>query len=85
MLPQLNAVQDVTDVKPVRPVPARLTPDLMPERPNVTADRAATDVTIPAERDKNLFPVLQLIKKSAYQQPNAAVAVMSVNTIPIAP
>ena len=69
----------------VHPVQALLIPDLMPERPNVTADRAVTDVTIPAEQVKNRFLVLLLIKKSVYQQPNAEIAVMSVNTTLIAP
>ena len=82
---QPNAGQDVTDVKLVHPVQALLIPDLMPEQPNVTADRAVTDVTIPAEREKNQYPVLQLIKRSVYQQPNAEIAVMSVNTTLIAP
>ena len=59
---QPNAVQDVTDVKLVHPVQALLIPDLMPERPNVTADRAVTDVTIPAAQDKNPYPVPRLIK-----------------------
>ena len=82
---QPNAGQDVTDVNPVRPVQVHLIPVLMPERPNVTADRAVTDVTIPAEQVKNRFLVLQLIKRSVYQQPNAEIAVMSVNTTLIAP
>ena len=82
---QPNAVQDVTAVKLVHPVQALLIPDLMPERPNVTADRAVTDVTIPAAQDKNLFLVLLLIKKSVFPLPNAEIAVMSVNTTLIAP
>ena len=59
---QPNAVQDVTDVKLVHPVQALLIPDLMPERPNVTADRAVTDVMIPVAQDKNRFLVPRLIK-----------------------
>ena len=59
---QQNAAQDVTDVNLVRPVPARLIPDLMPERPNVTADKAVINVMIPVAQDKNLFLVPRLIK-----------------------
>ena len=59
---QPNAGQDVTDVNPVRPVQVHPIPVLMPERPNVTADRAVTDVTIPAAQDKNPYPVPRLIK-----------------------
>ena len=82
---QPNAGQDVTDVNPVRPVQVHLIPVLMPEQLNVTADRAVTDVTIPVEREKNQYPVLQLIKKSVFPLPNAEIAVMSVNTTLIAP
>ena len=60
---QPNADQDVTDVNLVRPVQVLLIPVLMPERLNVTADRAVTDVTIPAAQDKNQFLVLLLTKK----------------------
>ena len=58
---QPNAGQDVTDVNPVRPVQVHPIPVLMPERPNVTADRAVTDVTIPAAQDKNPYPVPRLM------------------------
>ena len=59
---QQNAGQDVTDVNLVRPVQALLIPDLMPEQPNVTADRAVINVMIPVAQDKNLFLVPRLIK-----------------------
>ena len=59
---QPNAGQDVTDVNPVRPVQVHPIPVLMPEQLNVTADRAVTDVTIPAAQDKNPYPVPRLIK-----------------------
>ena len=60
---QPNAAQDVTDVNLVRPVPARLTLVLMPERLNVTADKAVINVMIPVEREKNRFLVPRLIKR----------------------
>ena len=62
MLLQLNAGQDVTDVKLVHPVQALLIPDLMPEQPNVTADKAVINVMIPVAQDKNPYPVPRLIK-----------------------
>ena len=80
---QPNAGQDVTDVNPVRPVQVHPIPVLMPERPNVTADRAVTDVTIPAAQDKNRFLVLLLIKKSAFPLLNAERDVTNVNIIRI--
>ena len=82
---QPNAGQDVTDVNPVRPVQVHLIPVLMPEQLNVTADRAVTDVTIPAAQDKNQFLVLLLTKKSVFPLLNAEQAVMSVNIIRTAP
>ena len=57
----------------------------MPEQLNVTADRAVTDVTIPAAQDKNQFLVLLLTKKSVFPLLNAEQAVMSVNIIRTAP
>ena len=82
---QPSAGQDVTDVNPVRPVPARLTLVLMPEQPNVTADRAVINVMIPVAQDKNRFLVLRRMSKQKYQQPNAEPLVMNVNITLIVP
>ncbi len=82
---QQNAAQDVTDVNLVRPVPARLTLVLMPEQPNVTADRAVINVMIPVAQDKNRFLVLRRMSKQKYQQPNAEPLVMNVNITLIVP
>ena len=82
---QPNAAQDVTDVNLVRPVPARLTLVLMPERLNVTADKAVINVMIPVAQDKNRFLVLRRMSKQKYQQPNAEPLVMNVNITLIVP
>ena len=70
---------------PVRPVQVHLIPVLMPERLNVTADKAVINVMIPAEQVRSPCLVPRRMSKQKYQQPNAEPLVMNVNITLIVP